>query len=143
MPYLTTISSEDKYTGACQGAYILRKETEPLDVILIATGSEVALALEIAKKLGKNVRIVSMPSCEVFLRQPLAYQEAILPKACEKRISLEAAATAYWYRFVGLKGLTLGVDSFGCSAPSKQVFEAFDLTYDACLAKIHTWLKNR
>ena len=143
LPYLTTISSEDKYTGACQGAYILRKETEPLDVILIATGSEVALALEIAEKLGKHVRVVSMPSCEVFLQQPLAYQETVLPNTCDKRISLEAAATAYWYRFVGLKGLTLGVDSFGCSAPSKQVFEAFDLTCDACLAKIHTWLKNR
>lgn len=136
LPYLTLLPADEKFQGACRGAYVLQPEQGDLDFLLIATGSEVSLALETAARLGKHTRVVSMPSCEVFLRQPADYQEKILPKACRRRVAIEAAATHTWYRFVGLDGCVLGLDRFGLSAPAPQCFQACQLTPEVCHERI-------
>lgn len=115
-----------------KGAYILResekiKEHAEKNLILIATGSEVSLAMQAAENLtqkGYGVRVVSMPSVDVFLKQEKAYQALVLPDNIKKRIAVEAAATLDWYRFVGCHGKVFGIDRFGESAPYAKIFEA-------------------
>lgn len=128
-----------------KGGYILWDcENEP-DVILIATGSEVQLALaaaESAKERGKNVRVVSMPCCEIFLQQETAYKNKVLPEHIRTRIAIEAGSTPYWYQFVGLDGLVIGIDDFGVSAPANKAFEYFGMTVDNIINQINTLLKN-
>ena len=102
-------------------------------MIMIATGSEVSLAVEAAAKLnaeGKKVRVVSMPSTDVFLNQDETYRESVLPKAVTKRLAIEAATTEGWYRFVGYHGRILGIDRYGVSAPAPQVFKECGLTVE-------------
>jgi len=113
-----------------RGGYILVDSANP-DLILIATGSEVYLAVEAAHELneqGVRVRVVSMPSTDVFLKQDAAYQESVLPKKVNARIAIEAAATDGWYKFVGCRGRVIGLDHFGASAPAKEVFKEFGFT---------------
>ena len=135
LPKLPLSSSEIRQ-NALKGAYIVKKEEEALERILIATGSEVSLALQVAERLGTNTRVVSMPCVEVFLQQDQAYQESILPVSCMQRIAIEAGSSQPWYRFVGLNGLVIGIDSFGKSAPSLDLAECFGLTVDGVLAEI-------
>lgn len=114
-----------------RGGYILQNCEGTPDAILIATGSEVQLALESAvlvKDLGLHVRVVSMPCAELFLAQDAAYQESVLPGAVRKRVAIEAAATAYWYRFVGLDGAVIGIDQFGVSAPADEAYQELGVT---------------
>ena len=104
-----------------RGGYILSDCQGLPDAILLATGSEVQLALAAAAQmtaLGKKIRVVSMPCCERFIAQDKNYQEDVLPNAVRKRIAIEAAASGYWYRFVGLDGAVIGIDRFGVSAPA-------------------------
>jgi len=136
LPYINELSQIDKILGAQQGAYILRHEKSTLTNLIIATGSEVSLALRTADVLGENTRIVSMPSCEVFLRQDVTYQEKVLPKTCLRRIAIEAASPQPWYRFVGLHGLVIGIENFGLSSPAEKIFEHFGLTAEACAKRI-------
>ncbi len=106
--------------GAARGGYVLRREMGQLDAAIIATGSEVALALEAAEQLtaeGKGIRVISMPCVEVFCAQDAAYREAVLPEGLRARVAVEAAHPDYWYRFVGLDGRVVGIDGFGLSAP--------------------------
>lgn len=113
-----------------KGAYILEDDKD-FEVILIATGSEVQLALGAAKlfrEAGIAVRVVSMPSQELFLRQDPEYQEQVLPSDCEIRVSLEAGSTFGWDRFTGTYGLPIGLDHFGASAPYKKLAEEFGFT---------------
>ena len=138
LPYLNELSQTDKILGAQRGAYIIRHEKKSLKNLIIATGSEVILALETADILGENTRVISMPSCEVFLRQEATYQEEILPESCSRRIAIEAASPQPWYRFVGLNGLVIGIKQFGISAPSKQIFECLGFTAEACAKKINS-----
>ena len=130
------LSSAEKRQNALRGAYVVKKEEQSLESILIATGSEVSLALQVAERLGSHTRVVSMPSCEVFLQQDQAYQESILPASCPQRIAIEAGSSQPWYRFVGLNGLVIGIDSFGKSAPSRDLTECFGLTVEAVLKRI-------
>ena len=112
------------------GGYVLI-DCENFDTIIIATGSEVKLAVTVAQKLnalGKKIRVVSMPSVDVFEKQDAAYQEMVLPDRIEKRLAIEAGVTSGWYKFVGLKGKVLGIDRFGISAPEQQVFAEFGFT---------------
>ncbi|NBO45417.1 MAG: transketolase [Actinobacteria bacterium] len=113
--------------SARRGGYIIRQESgSQLDVILIATGSEVALAIESAEALseeGIGARVVSMPSIEWFTEQPLDYQEQVLPKAVRARVAIEAGATQGWWRFVGTDGAVIGIDEFGASASAEHLFE--------------------
>ncbi|MDX1900474.1 MAG: transketolase [Gammaproteobacteria bacterium] len=116
-----------------RGGYILQNCEGTPDVILIATGSEVALAVDAARQLtssGRKVRVVSMPSTDVFLAQDAAYREKVLPAKITQRIAIEAAASGDWYRFVGGNGRVLGLDHFGYSAPAKDVFKACHFTVE-------------
>lgn len=117
-----------------KGGYILSEsnpEKANLDLILLATGSEVDLCVQAQKKLaeqGFRVRVVSMPCIEVFKLQNAQYQASVLPTNCLKRIAVEAANTLTWHQFVGLTGKVIGIDRFGESAPASKVFEALGLT---------------
>ena len=117
-----------------RGAYILAsfgKKTP--DIILLASGSEVTLIYDAAQKLfasGYSVRVVSMPSWELFEKQDKAYRETVLPKKVKTRLAVEAAASLGWERYVGFDGLTICLDHFGASAPYKTIFEKFGLTVE-------------
>ncbi len=112
-----------------KGAYIVKgSESETPDIILMASGSEVTLALNVAEKLPGKVRVVSMPSLELFERQSQDYKDKVLPPAVEKRVSIEAGSTIGWGRYVGLKGIAFGIDHFGASAPAEVLEEKFGFT---------------
>lgn len=132
-------------SGAEKGAYILKKEDgDSPDVILMSTGSEVHLALEVAEKLEKEgtaVRVVSMPCLEIFKRQPEEYRNEVLPPEVKKRISIEAAATLGWYRWVGNEGIAMGIDRFGTSAPYEEAYEHLGLTVDAIIENAEKLLR--
>jgi len=116
-----------------QGAYAVYGGSTKPDVILIATGSEVSLALDAAKILeagGTSVRVVSMPSWELFLEQDETYRETVLPADVRARVSIEAGATLGWHRFVGDRGITIGLDHFGTSAPAAAIAKSFGFTPD-------------
>ena len=119
-------------SGLAQGAYILAEAGEsPPEVILIATGSEVSLALEAHARLasdGIRSRVVSMPCWELFERQPESYRDTVLPPSIRARVSIEAAARFGWERYVGLEGAMIGVTGFGTSAPGPVVMREFGFT---------------
>ncbi len=124
-----------------RGGYVLF-ETQPgrCEVILIGTGSEVELAVQAAKQLAENglaVRVVSMPSTTVFDRQDATYCESVLPAACTKRVAVEAGTRDFWYKYVGLNGAVIGMDSFGASAPADQLYAHFGITVDAVVAAVN------
>lgn len=110
------------------------------DVILIGTGSEVALALEAYERLtseGVAARVVSMPSWELFEDQPQSYRDAVLPPGVRARISIEEGTTLGWDRYVGPEGVTLGMETFGASAPLQALVERFGFTVDQVVATAH------
>ncbi len=116
-----------------RGGYILSDCEGLPDLIMIATGSEVALAVESANqliRLNKKIRVVSMPSVDTFLSQDSAYQENVLPAAVTTRIAIEAAASDGWYQFTGCRGKVIGLDRFGASAPAKEVFKECGFTVE-------------
>lgn len=128
-----------------KGGYILLDCDNEPDAILIATGSEIQLAVDAANKMrdaGKQIRVVSMPCCERFLSQDLAYQEQVLPSSQRKRVAIEAAATNYWYRFVGLDGKVIGLDRFGVSAPAADAYEYLGITVEKIVIALEQLLKN-
>lgn len=120
---------------AMKGGYILSDSTKKTpDVILIATGSEVNLAVKAKAELikdGIDARVVSMPCVEDFEAQSDKYKESVLPKSVRARVAVEAGATATWYKYVGLDGKVVGIDTFGASAPGGKLFEKFGFTVDA------------
>ncbi|MEO7068747.1 MAG: transketolase [Rhodanobacter sp.] len=123
-----------------RGGYVL---SNPLDTkfqaILIATGSEVELAMEAARALaqqGVAVRVVSMPCTEIFDAQPLEYREGVLPQWCRARVAVEAATADFWCKYVGLDGAVVGMTTFGASAPAEQLFEHFGITVTAVMDAI-------
>ena len=125
---------------ALKGGYIVHKEAkDAIDAIIIATGSEVALSIEAAKDLeakGKSIRVVSMPSQEIFLNQDKEYIEKILPSSVKARVSVEALSTMPWGKFVGLEGTAIGIDRFGSSAPGKVLFEKYGITKEHIEEKV-------
>lgn len=119
--------------AVAKGGYVV-KDTQKPDIIFIATGSEVSLALEAAKLLaaeGKQARVVSMPCCEIFQQQDVAYKEKVLPNALRKRIAIEAGIKDGWYKYVGLDGVVIGMETFGESAPAPELFKHFGITKEA------------
>lgn len=134
VPSLDAIPASVRRDGTLRGGYIARKETAALERILIGTGSELQLALAAAETLGAGTRVVSLPSMEVFARQPKAYQEEILPAACLRRVSVEAGVTLPWGRYVGLAGKSIGTDGFGLSAPGDTVMRELGITVEAVIA---------
>jgi transketolase len=133
------IKTPDQALQAHRGGYVLVPEQGALDAIIIATGSEVALAVEAAEKLtaaGKGIRVVSMPCAEVFEAQEAGYREAILPSDMLARVAVEAAHTDFWYKYVGLDGRVVGMSSFGESAPASDLFRHFGLTTDTVVTAV-------
>ena len=117
-----------------KGGYVLKDCAGTPELILIATGSEVQLAIEAAAKLteqGKAVRVVSMPSTDVFDRQSAEYRESVLPSSVVKRVAVEALSKDSWYKYVGFNGAIVGMDTFGESAPAGDLFKHFNITTDA------------
>ena len=125
-----------------KGGYTLLQTGEGTpDAIIIATGSEVELAVKAAQALtGKNVRVVSMPCVEEFLAQDREYQESVLPSSVRARVAVEAAIADYWYRFVGLDGKIVGMNSFGASAPAGDLFKHFNITAEAVQQAVESLL---
>jgi transketolase len=120
--------------GVLKGGYIARKETGPLELILLSAGSELQHALVAAEQLGAGTRVVSMPCFSRFDRQPVAYREEVLPRTCRKRVSIEATVTSTWAKYVGLDGVSLGIDRFGMSAPGGEVMTKLGMTADHVVA---------
>jgi transketolase len=123
--------SADQQAAMLRGGYTLLDTTGTPEAILIATGSEIALAVDVAKALhaeGRRVRVVSMPCVEAFDRQTAAYREAVLPAAVTRRVAIEAGSTGLWWRHVGTQGRVLGIDQFGASGKAADLFRHFGLT---------------
>jgi transketolase len=128
---------------ALRGGYVLWEPATAPVAVVIATGSEVDLAMLAAKKLGEEghaVRVVSMPCVDVFEEQDASYRDSVLPPGLTKRLSVEAGVTSGWHGVVGLGGAMLGVDRFGDSAPAAQVFAEFGLTVDGVATKLRELL---
>jgi transketolase len=131
LPSLDAIPVATRRQGTLRGGYIARKESAALTHILLATGSELSLAIAAAEKIGPSVRVVSLPSLEVFARQPQSYRDEVLPPNCNKRVSVEAGNTQPWGRLVGLTGKSIGTDRFGLSAPGDTVMRELGITVEA------------
>ncbi len=133
------VSDADQVERAHKGGYVLVKEQGDLDAIVIATGSEVALAVEAAERLsaaGRGVRVVSMPCAELFDSQEAGYKETVLPSDVLARVAVEAGHVDFWFKYVGLDGRVVGMTSFGESAPAAALFQHFGLTTDNVAAAI-------
>ncbi len=123
----------EQIASIARGGYILKDSNGTPELILVATGSEVGLAMEAAEALsasGKNVRVVSMPCTNTFDAQDEAYREAVLPSAVRARVAIEAGVTGFWHSYVGLEGAVVGLDRFGESAPAGDLFKEFGFTVD-------------
>ncbi|AIF97936.1 transketolase [Alteromonas australica] len=124
----------EQVADIAKGGYVLKDCDGTPELILIGTGSEVQLAVEAADKLteqGKAVRVVSMPSTDVFDRQSAEYRESVLPSSVVKRVAVEALSKDSWYKYVGFNGAIVGMDTFGESAPAGELFKHFNITTDA------------
>ena len=133
------VLENSSFEKVAKGAYVVYETSSDFDTILIATGSEVALAISVAQELereGMKVRVVSMPSIELFEEQTSEYKEALLPRSIRRRVSLEMGNTALWYKYVGLDGLAIGIDKFGASAPANKVIEEYGFSVEKVLARI-------
>ena len=117
-----------------RGGYVLKDSAGAPEMILIATGSEVGLAMQAAAQLGDGVRVVSMPSTDVFDRQDAAYRESVLPKAVRRRVAIEAGVGDFWRKYVGLDGAVVGIDTFGASAPIEALMPHFGFRVDRVVA---------
>ena len=137
LPFQTR--SSDTVGNISRGGYVLRDCEGTAEAIIIATGSEVSLAVDAAERLGakgRQVRVVSMPSTDVFDAQDDAYRESVLPRAVMARVAVEAGVSATWLHYVGGRGRIVGIDSFGESAPAEVVFEHFGFTVDNVVANV-------
>jgi transketolase len=131
VPTLRQIPEDTARQGVLRGAYVARHENGALELLLLATGSELHLALDAADKIGPGVRVVSMPCFERFDRQPLAYRDQVLPPGCDRRISIEAGVSQPWFKYVGRTGHVIGIDRFGLSAPGGSVLQALGISVEA------------
>ncbi|WP_049420538.1 transketolase [Staphylococcus hominis] len=141
LPYLD-VDEETVEEGVRKGAYVVfETETKP-EYLLLATGSEVSLAIEAAKDLdkqGKGVRVVSMPNWFAFEQQTDEYKESVIPKELTKRVAIEMASPLGWYKYVGTEGKVIGIDGFGASAPGDLVVEKYGFTKENILNQIRTF----
>jgi transketolase len=128
VPLLEKIPVKVRREGALKGGYVAKKETAALELILLSAGSELQHALAAAETLGPGTRVVSLPCFERFDRQPAAYREEVLPRACRRRVAIEATVTSTWAPYVGLDGAAIGIDRFGMSAPGSEVMKELGIT---------------
>ena len=134
IPLMNELSVDVRRDGVLRGGYIAHKESDALTTILLATGSEVQYAMAAAVELGDGTRVVSLPCFERFERQSAEYRESVLPKACTKRISIEAGVTDLWWKYIGTEGKAIGIDRFGISAPGDVVFKELGISKDRIVA---------
>jgi transketolase len=128
---------------AQKGAYVLWDSARSIQVLLIGTGSEVALCVSAAEQLVRHnigVRVVSMPSWELFERQPQSYRESVLLPDVHARVAVEAGVRQGWDRYIGTQGAFVGMQSFGASAPFEHLFEHFQITTGAILSAVEQQL---
>jgi transketolase len=138
----TVAQARDKATfdNVQRGGYVLRDTQGHPDAIVIATGSEVELAVAAAESLASanvKVRVVSMPCVEAFAAQSAEYKESVLPNAVRARVAIEAGHPDFWHRFVGLDGIVVGISSFGMSAPGPQALAELGITAENLVQQIH------
>ena len=131
------IRSDEQIADIAKGGYILAKEKGELKAIIIATGSEVELAINAYNQLD-GVRVVSMPCVEAFEKQSLEYRQQVLPNHIRARVAVEAGICDYWYKFVGLDGKIIGMTTFGESAPAKDLFKHFNITTQAVVDAVQS-----
>ena len=127
--------TDAQIADVAKGGYVLAKEKGELKAIIIATGSEVSLAMEAYAQLD-GVRVVSMPCAEEFVKQDAAYREEVLPSNIRARVAVEAAHVDYWWKFVGLDGKVIGMTTYGESAPAKDLYQFFGITTEAVVAAV-------
>ena len=125
--------------GVKKGAYTVLDSNNP-DLVIFTTGSELHLALSIAKEINRNIKIVNIPCWELFEQQSKEYKDKILTSNCRKRVSIEAGTTLGWEKFVGQNGLKIGIDDFGFSAPGTDVAMQFNFTKESIKSKIEEYL---
>lgn len=125
-----SVPASVRRAGTLRGAYVAVKEQGALERILLASGSELGVAVAAAKELGAGTRVVSVPSMEIFDKQPAEYRESVLPDACRNRIAIEAGITPFWRKYVGLEGKVVGTDVFGFSAPGNVVLETLGISVE-------------
>lgn len=130
LPNLNSIPVAERRNGVLKGGYVARKEEGELELIILASGSELSLALEAADKLGQGVRVISMPCMERFDRQDADYRESVLPKSFRSRMAVEAGVSDIWRKYVGLDGVVVGIDRFGISAPGDTVMSELGISVD-------------
>ncbi len=138
--------SEEQLENIAKGGYVIRDCTGTPEMIFIATGSEVELALKAATELEKDglqVRVVSMPSTDIFEQQSTQYKESVLPSGITTRIAVEAGHADYWYKYVGLNGKVLGMTTFGESAPASALFQEFGFTTENLVAMAKAMLEEK
>jgi transketolase len=131
-------------SGLAKGAYVLASADDP-ELILMATGSEVSLVVAAYEQLsaeGVRARVVSMPCLEVFEQQPQAYRDEVLPPSVRARVAVEQASTVGWHRYVGLDGAVIGMETFGASAPLKELLTKFGFTPDRVVETARTVLER-
>ncbi len=129
--------TDEQIQNAAKGGYVLAQEKGQLKAIIIATGSEVELAMNAYAQL-EGVRVVSMPCAEEFMKQDAAYREAVLPSNIRARVAVEAAHVDYWWKFVGLDGIVIGMTTYGESAPAKDLFKFFGITTEAVVEAVQS-----
>ena len=134
VPLMNELSVDARRDGVLRGGYVVKKESCKLETILISCGSELQHAVAAAAELGAGVRVVSIPCFELFDRQSDDYRESVLPKACTKRVAIEAGVSALWWKYVGSEGKVLGIDRFGMSAPGGVAMKELGMTKDHVLA---------
>ena len=128
-----------------RGGYIILEPPTPASAVIMATGSEVGIALQVANALneaGSSIRVVSIPCVEIFNRQSPDWQNKVLPPSIKKRISIEAGNTDFWHRYTGLDGLTIGINTFGVSSPGNEALEHFGLDTNSCIQQVDNYLKQ-
>ena len=130
--------SDEQIANIARGGYVLKDSDGAPEVIVIATGSEVGLAMAAAEASGKNVRVVSMPATDVFDSQDEAYRESVLPSSCTARVAVEAGVRDFWRKYVGLNGAVVGIDTFGESAPAGDLFKHFGFTAENVASAINS-----
>ena len=134
-----TVEEGTDFDKVSRGAYVVHETAADFDTILLASGSEVNLAVASAKALeseGYKVRVVSVPSTDVFDAQDQAYKEEVLPNAVRRRVAIEMAASLPWYKYVGLDGAVIGIDTFGASAPAAKIIEEYGFTVENIVEKV-------
>ena len=133
----------DQIADIRRGGYVLFDCEGTPEAVIIGTGSEIGLAMDAAVALtekGRKVRVVSMPSTDVFDAQDASYRESVLPAAVTARVAVEAGVTDYWRKYVGLDGKVIGLDTFGESAPADQVYKHFGITAENVVKAVESLL---